>query len=53
VTSLQVGLAYVLQQAFPVVALVGPTTAANLNEALGALNVGLNREEIGFLVETR
>ncbi len=47
--SLQIGLAYVLRQAFPVVALVGPTTAANLNEALGALNVELNREEIEFL----
>lgn len=49
VTSLQVGLAYVLQQAFPVVALIGPTTVANLSEGLGALNVELNREEIEFL----
>jgi aryl-alcohol dehydrogenase-like predicted oxidoreductase len=49
VTSLQIGLTYVLQQAFPVVALVGPTTVAHLNEALGALNIELNLEEARFL----
>jgi aryl-alcohol dehydrogenase-like predicted oxidoreductase len=42
-------LAYVLQQAFPVIALVGPTTASNLDGALGTLNVDLNLEEMDFL----
>ncbi len=48
-TLLQVGLAYVLHQAFPVVALVGPTTVVNLNEALGALQVELTPKEMEFL----
>ena len=45
----QIGLAYVLQQPFPVIALVGPTTARHLNDALGALNVELNLNEMDFL----
>ena len=49
VTLAQIGLAYVLQQAFPVIALVGPTTVSNLDGALGALNVELDLEEIEFL----
>ncbi len=48
-TLAQIGLAYVLQQAFPVIALVGPTTVSNLDGALGALNVELNLEEMEFL----
>lgn len=48
-TSLQIGLAYVLQQAFPTVALVGPSTITNLNELLGGLEVELDREEMDFL----
>ena len=49
VTVAQIGLAYVLQQSFPVIALVGPTTVGNLDSALGALNVKLNPEEMDFL----
>jgi aryl-alcohol dehydrogenase-like predicted oxidoreductase len=49
VTVTQIGLAYVLLQAFPVIALVGPTTVSNLDGVLGALNVELNLEEIKFL----
>ena len=49
VTLAQIGLAYVLQQAFPVIALAGPTTVSHLENALGALNIELNREEIEFL----
>ena len=49
VTVAQMSLAYVLQQAFPVIALVGPTTVNNLDDALGALEVQLNPEEIEFL----
>src|SRR3990172_7235156 len=48
-TGLQIGLAFVLRQAFPVVALVGPTTVANLNETLGALEIELSSEEMEFL----
>ena len=49
VTLPQIGLAYVLQQVFPVVALVGPTTVNNLNSTLGAVNVELTLEELDFL----
>ena len=49
VTLAQIGLAYVLQQAFPVIALAGPTTVSHLENALGALNVELNPEEMEFL----
>ena len=48
-TVSQIGLAYVLQQAFPVIALVGTTRVSNLDDTLGALNVELNREEMDFL----
>ena len=46
-TLAQIGLAYVLQQAFPVIALVGPTTMSNLDGALGALNVEATGTEPG------
>jgi aryl-alcohol dehydrogenase-like predicted oxidoreductase len=49
VTVSQIGLAYVLQQAFPVIALVGPTTVSNLDDALGALNVEISAGELDFL----
>ena len=49
VSVAQIGLAYVLGQAFPVIALVGPTSVSNLDDALGALNVELNPEEMDFL----
>jgi aryl-alcohol dehydrogenase-like predicted oxidoreductase len=49
VTPAQIGLAYVLRQSFPVIALVGPTTLSNLDDALGTLNVELNIEEMEFL----
>jgi aryl-alcohol dehydrogenase-like predicted oxidoreductase len=48
-TLLQIGLAYVLCQAFPVVALIGPTTLNHLDGALGALEVELALEEIEYL----
>ena len=48
-TVSQIGLAYVLQQAFPVIALVGTTRVSNLDDTLGALNVELNLEEMEFL----
>lgn len=48
-TVTQIGLAYVLQQAFPVIALVGPATVGNLDDALGALDVELSPEEMDFL----
>ena len=49
VTVAQIGLAYVLGQSFPVIALVGPATVSNLDDVLGALNVELNPKEIEFL----
>lgn len=45
----QIALAYVLHQPFPVIALAGPTTIGHLNDALGALEVELTSEEVGFL----
>jgi len=45
----QIALAYVLGQAFPVIALAGPTTVNNLDDALGALDVKLSLEEMDFL----
>jgi len=48
-TLAQIGLAYVLHQSFPVIALVGPTTVSTLDNALGALDVELNPDEIEFL----
>jgi aryl-alcohol dehydrogenase-like predicted oxidoreductase len=49
VSGLQIALAFVLSQAFPVVALIGPSKVANLQEGLGALEVDLTSEEIAFL----
>jgi len=49
VTVAQIGLAYVLGQSFPVIALVGPTTLGTLDDALEALNVELNLEEMEYL----
>lgn len=49
VTVAQIGLAYVLQQAFPLIALIGPTNVRNLDDALGALSIDLNLEEMDFL----
>jgi aryl-alcohol dehydrogenase-like predicted oxidoreductase len=49
VSGLQVSLAFVLSQPYPVVALVGPSKVANLNEALGALDVDLISEEMADL----
>lgn len=49
VTALHIGLAYVLQQGFPVVALIGPTSVSHLNSALEAVNVELTPAEMQFL----
>ncbi|HKY54813.1 MAG TPA: aldo/keto reductase [Anaerolineales bacterium] len=49
VTIAQIGLAYVLQQPFPIIALVGPTSVSNLDDALGALDVEMNPDEIEYL----
>jgi aryl-alcohol dehydrogenase-like predicted oxidoreductase len=48
-TVSQLALAYVLRQEFPVIALVGPTNVNHLDEALGAVDVALNAEELQFL----
>lgn len=48
-TPLQVALAFVLQQPFPVVALVGPSSTENLDGALGALDVELSPDEMRYL----
>lgn len=49
VSALQVALAFVLGQEFPVVALVGASKIENLNGTLGALDVELTSEEIRYL----
>ena len=48
-SALQVALAFVLGQNFPVVALAGPSKVENLYEALGALEVELTAEEMRYL----
>ena len=48
-SALQVALAFVLSQDFPVVALVGASKVENLNGTLGALEVELTADEIRYL----
>ena len=48
-STLQVALAFVLCQEFPVVALVGPSKVENLDGTLGALEVELSAEELRYL----
>ena len=48
-TVSQIGLAYVLGQAFPVIALIGSTALSNLDDALGASNVDMSAAELDFL----
>jgi aryl-alcohol dehydrogenase-like predicted oxidoreductase len=49
-TSLtQIALAYVLGQAFPVIALAGPTTRQHLDELLPAVDLALRPEELKYL----
>jgi aryl-alcohol dehydrogenase-like predicted oxidoreductase len=48
-SGLQVSLAFVLSQPYPTIALVGPSKAPNLEEALGALEIGLTPEEMAYL----
>ena len=48
-SALQVALAFVLGQDFPVVALVGPSRVENLEGTLGALEVELTADEIRYL----
>jgi 1-deoxyxylulose-5-phosphate synthase len=49
VSALQVALAFVLCQEFPVVALVGPSKVENLDGTLGALEVELSADELRYL----
>ncbi|HEU5111703.1 MAG TPA: aldo/keto reductase [Acidimicrobiia bacterium] len=48
-SSLEVALAFVLQQQFPVIALVGPSRVENLEGTLGALDLDLTEEEMRYL----
>ena len=48
-TASQIGLSYVLQQSFPIIALIGPTHVSSLDDALGALDVELTPEEMEYL----
>jgi aryl-alcohol dehydrogenase-like predicted oxidoreductase len=48
-TSNQVALAWVLAQPYPVYAVVGPRTVAQLHEAAGALAVELSADELRWL----
>jgi len=49
VTGLQVALAFVLRQAFPVVGIIGPSSVPNLESALGVLDVELTPQEMAYL----
>ena len=48
-SALQVALAFVLGQEYPVVALVGPSKVENLHSGLGALEVELTPDEMRYL----
>ena len=48
-SGLQIALAFVLCQPYPVVALVGPSKIPNLEANLGALDVELTPEEMAYL----
>jgi aryl-alcohol dehydrogenase-like predicted oxidoreductase len=48
-TALQVALAFVLCQPFPVVGLVGSSTVDHLSEAQGAVDIELTTEELLYL----
>ena len=48
-TPTQIALAWVLHQAFPTFALIGPRTVAELNDCLGALDVELTAPERAWL----
>ena len=49
VTPTRVALAWVLCQDFDTYAVIGVTQAAHLDDALGALDVGLSVDEVGWL----
>jgi predicted dehydrogenase/aryl-alcohol dehydrogenase-like predicted oxidoreductase len=49
VTPTQISLAYVLCQAMPVFALIGPQTIDELNESLPALDIKLSTDEMRWL----
>ena len=48
-THTQIVLAWVLHQPFPVFALIGPHSRAELEDSLGALDVTLTREQVAWL----
>jgi aryl-alcohol dehydrogenase-like predicted oxidoreductase len=48
-TANQVALAWVLAQPYPVYAVIGPRTVAQLHEAVGALSVSLSDEDVRWL----
>lgn len=49
ITPVQVALAYVLHQSFPVIALIGPTTIEHLHELLDSVQVALDDSDITYL----
>lgn len=48
-SALQIGLAYVLHQPFPTVAIVGPSTAAHLRDSYEALAIELTAGDLAYL----
>lgn len=48
-TLLEIALAFVLDQPFPVTALVGPSSVGHLEESLRALDLRLTPEELSYL----
>jgi len=49
VAALQIALAWVINQPFPVVALIGPQNIAELDSSLTADGIHLSAEELDFL----
>ncbi len=52
-TALKVGLAFVLNQPFPAMALAGASTIEHLRDSLDALDINLNENERAYLDLTR
>ena len=49
VSAIQISLAYVMQQPFPIFPIIGPRNLEELDSSLGAVDVQLSEEEIRWL----
>ena len=49
VGAIQIGLAYVLSQPFPIVAIVGPERVEELHDSYRATTIALTTDELAYL----